>query len=198
MRNFASMELVWSIALGVTLAAAAGFRAFLPLFLLGVMQRYDLMGGLSLGPGFGWLSSDAAMACLSVATILEVVADKIPALDNALDALMTLVRPIAGGVSVLAILSPQDPVVAYVSGIVLAGGTTLPIHLGKSLLRVGANTVTGGAAAPVLSAVEDVSATGSVVLAIAVPVCAVLLGLLALALTVWIWRRLKRRKAEAR
>jgi hypothetical protein len=192
------MELVWAIALGVTLAAAAGFRAFLPLFVLGVMQRYDLMGGLSLGDSFQWLSSDTAMLCLSVATILEVIADKLPALDSALDALMTVVRPAAGCVSVLAILSPQDPVVAYVSGIVLAGGTTLPIHLGKSLLRVGANVLTGGAAAPVLSAVEDVSATGSVVLAVAVPICAVLLGLGGLALTVWVWRRIRRRKAEAR
>ena len=190
------MELLWSIALGVTLSAAAGFRAFLPMFLLGVMQRYDLMGGYSLGENFHWLSSDPAMACLSVATTLEVIADKIPALDHALDAVMTFIRPAAGGVSVLAVISPQDPVVAYVLGIVLAGGATLPIHLGKSMLRLGGNAATGGMAAPVLSAVEALSAGGVVVLAIVIPLCAMLFGILALLAVVWFWRRLKRRRSE--
>lgn len=190
------MELLWSIGLGITLSAAAGFRAFLPLFLLGVMQRYQLMGEYTLGDNFQWLSSDAAMACLSVATIFEVAADKIPALDSALDTLMTFLRPVAGSVSVVAVLSPQDPVVAYVAGIVLAGSTTLPIHLGKSLLRFGTNAVTGGASAPVLSAVEDVSAASSVVLAILVPALAVVFALSALFLIYRIWRRRRLRKAK--
>lgn len=191
------MELILSIALGVVLSAAAGFRAFLPMFLLGLMQRYDLMGGYSLGANFQWLASDHAMAALSVATTIEVIADKVPALDHALDVLMTFVRPAAGCVSVLAVLSPQDPVVAYVAGIALAGGATLPIHLGKSLLRMGSNAVTGGLSAPALSAAEDLSAGMAVVLAIVLPICAVILGAGSLAVTVWIWRRLRRKRAEA-
>lgn len=191
------MDLIFSIALGVVLSAAAGFRAFLPMFLLGLLQRYDLMGGYSLGPNFQWLGTDHAMAALSVATIVEVAADKVPALDHALDVLMTFVRPAAGCVSVLAVLSPQDPVVAYVVGIALAGGATLPIHLGKSLLRVGTNAVTGGVSAPALSAAEDLSAGLAVVLAVIVPVCAVLLGIASLLVALWFWRRLKRKRAEA-
>jgi hypothetical protein len=192
------MELLWSIALGATLSAAAGFRAFLPMFILGVMQRYDLMGGYSLGQNFQWLSSDTAMACLSAATIFEVVADKIPAFDSALDAVMTVVRPAAGCVSVLAVLSPQDPVLAYVAGIALAGGATLPIHLGKSMTRLTSHVATGGTGSPLLSAAEDLSAGGAVVLAVLIPLCAVVLGLLALLLAFWFWRRLgRRRKSKA-
>lgn len=187
------MEIGWAIALGVTLSAAAGFRAFLPLFLLGVLQRYDLMGGLPLGESYQWLSSDLGMACLSVATVVEIVADKVPAVDSALDSLMTVIRPAAGGLSVLAVLSPQDPAVAYVAGIVLAGTTTLPIHLGKSFLRLGGNLMTGGAAAPALSAAEDLSSGGAVVLAALLPVLAVLFSLVALALSAWLWRRLRLR-----
>ncbi len=112
------------------------------------------------------------------------------------DTLMTFLRPVAGSVSVVAVLSPQDPVVAYVAGIVLAGSTTLPIHLGKSLLRFGTNAVTGGASAPVLSAVEDVSAASSVVLAILVPALAVVFALSALFLIYRIWRRRRLRKAK--
>lgn len=187
------MELIWSIALGVTLSAAAGFRAFLPLFLLGVMQRYDLMAGHSLGSGFAWISSDTGILCLSVATTVEVLADKIPAVDHALDSLMTLLRPLAGGASVVAVLSPTDPVFAYVSALVLAGTTTLPIHLGKSLLRFGSNAVTGGAAAPALSTLEDVSAGAAVALSLLLPVFAVIFAVLGVWLAVTLWRRWKRR-----
>jgi hypothetical protein len=190
------MELLLSIALGATLSAAAGFRAFLPLFLLGVLQRYDLMGGYSLGEKFQWLSSDPAMACLSAATIIEVVADKIPAVDSALDGLMTFIRPAAGALSVLAVLSPQDPVVAYVASVVFAGGATLPIHLGKSMLRLGSHATTAGAASPLLSIFEDLSAGGAIVLAVLVPVCALLLAALALLMAIWFWRRLRKRRKQ--
>lgn len=191
------MELVWSIALGVTLSAAAGFRAFLPLFVLGVMERYHLMAGHTLGQGFGWISGDTGMMVLSVATTVEVLADKFPAVDHALDSLMTFLRPLAGGVSVVAVLSPTDPTFAYVSALVLAGATTLPIHLGKSLLRLGSNAVSGGTAAPALSALEDLSAGAAVVLAALLPVFAVLFAILGVWLSLRLWRRWRSRKARS-
>ena len=166
----------------------------MPLFILGVLRRYDLMGGYSLGDHFRWLSSDAAMACLSTATTLEVIADKFPAVDSVLDGLMTFVRPVAGAVSVLAVLSPQDPVVAYVVSVVFAGGATLPIHLGKSMLRLGSHATTAGAASPLLSVFEDISAGAAILLAVLVPICALLLAALAVVMAVWFWRRLRKRR----
>lgn len=188
--------LLLSIALGATLAAAAGFRAFLPLLALGLVDHYHLLEPYySLGPSFQWLSSEAAIICLLAATTFEIIADKIPAVDSALDSLMTFVRPATGGVSVFAILSSNEPIFGYVAGIVLAGGATLPIHLGKSMLRLGSHATTGGAGSPVLSVAEDVSSGLAVALALLVPFCAIALGFAALALVVWIWRR--RRKIKA-
>lgn len=190
------MLLLLSIALGATLSAAAGFRAFLPLFALGLLERFQLMGPYSLGESFHWLASDQALVCLGAATVFEIVADKVPAIDSALDSLMTLIRPAAGGISVLAVLSPQDPVVAYVVGIVFATGATLPIHLGKSMLRLGSHATTAGAGSPLLSIAEDISAGSAVVLAILIPFCAIVLGVTSLILVVWVWRRLAKRKSR--
>ncbi len=185
-----------SIALGATLAAAAGFRAFLPLLALGLVDHYHLLEPYySLGESYQWLSSEPALICLLAATTFEIIADKIPAVDSALDGLMTFVRPTAGGVSVFAVLSSNEPIFAYVAGIVLAGGATLPIHLGKSMLRLGSHATTGGAGSPALSVAEDISSGAAVTLALLIPVCAVVFGIAALALVVWIWRR--RRKIKA-
>ncbi len=188
------MLMLLSIFLGVTLAAAAGFRAFLPLFLLGLLERYQLLAPFSLGESFQWLSSDHALIALGTATFLEILADKIPAVDSGLDAAMTFVRPGAGALSVIAVLSPQDPVLAYVSGLVFATGATLPIHLGKSALRLGSHATTAGAGSPVLSAAEDVSSGVAVVLAVLIPVCAVVIGATSLVFVIWVWRKRKRKK----
>lgn len=182
-----------SIFLGVTLAAAAGFRAFLPLFLLGLLERYQLLAPFSLGQSFEWLSSNHALIVLGTATFLEILADKIPAVDSGLDAVMTFVRPGAGALSVIAILSPQDPVVAYVSGLIFATGATLPVHLGKSMLRLGSHATTAGAGSPVLSAAEDLSSGAAVVLAVLIPISAIVIGLCCLLFVLWIWRRRKRK-----
>lgn len=185
-----------SIALGATLAAAAGFRAFLPLLALGLVDHYQLLEPYyKLGENFHWLSSEPALICLLAATTFEIIADKIPAVDSALDGLMTVVRPAAGGVSVFAVLSSSEPIFAYVAGIALAGGATLPIHLGKSMLRLGSHATTGGTASPVLSVAEDVSSGVAVTLSLLVPIFAVLFGLIALALVVWIWHRRRKTKA---
>jgi hypothetical protein len=184
--------LLLSIALGATLSAAAGFRAFLPLLALGLMERFQLMGTYSLGQSFHWLAGTPALVCLGTATLLEIVADKIPAVDSALDSVMTFVRPAAGGLSVLAVLSPQDPMLAYVGSVVFAAGATLPIHLGKSMLRLGSHATTGGAGSPALSLAEDVSAAGAIVLAAVSALAALILGTLAILMAAWFWGRLKK------
>lgn len=185
-----------SIALGATLAAAAGFRAFLPLLALGLLEHYHLLEPYyTLGSNYQWISSEPALICLIAATTFEIIADKIPAVDSALDSLMTFVRPAAGGLSVFAVMSPNDPIAAYVVGIVLATGATLPIHLGKSMLRLGSHVTTGGAGSPALSIAEDVSSGVAVILALLVPFFAVVFGLMALVLVVWIWRRRRKNKA---
>jgi uncharacterized protein DUF4126 len=69
-------DLALSIALGIGLAAAVGFRVFLPML---VMSVAAYTGHLTLGSGFAWLATPAALVMLSVAALLEILAYYIPA-----------------------------------------------------------------------------------------------------------------------
>ena len=77
---------------GIGIAAAAGLRAFLPLFAMGIAQRFGIIG---LHAKFEWLSSDVALVALGAATLIEVLADKVPVVDHFLDMAATFLRPIA-------------------------------------------------------------------------------------------------------
>jgi hypothetical protein len=83
--------------------------------------------------------------------------------------------------------------VPIVIGILLA----LTVHIGKTVVRPGANLATAGFAAPVLSTVEDVFSAVMSVVALLLPVL-VIVGLAGLvAGAVGLTRRMRRRRAEA-
>lgn len=197
------MDFLISLFLGVTLAACAGLRAFLPLFIVGLGARLGWMDAYQVAPSFAWLSSTQALLVLGTASLVEIAADKIPAVDNALDQVYTFIRPVAGATTVLAVLSPGNPIVAYVVAVVVAGGTTLPIHLLKTGGRLTFNAASAGIAAPVASLGEDVTVTTGSILAIFLPVVAFVL-LLVVLFVVWkvvgsfrrLWSFLRRRRTE--
>ena len=178
-----------SLALGVALAACAGLRAFLPLFLAGLLAR---AGWLDLGPSFEFLGSTKALVLFGLATVVEVLGDKIPAIDHALDAIGTPLRPAAGALlaaSVIGVVS--DPLTALALGTAVGAPAALVPHAAKSALRAASSTLTGGLANPVLSLIEDGLALVLFALAVLVPL--VVVGLLALAL-VLVVRRFRHRE----
>ena len=105
-----SIDLLQSLALGIGLAACAGLRAWLPLFAVGVSVR---LGVLPLGESFRFLGSNIALSVFAIATLIELIADKIPVVDHALDALSTFLKPVAGIVLAASVLwTVDDPIVA--------------------------------------------------------------------------------------
>lgn len=191
------MVILLSLFLGTTLAAVAGLRAFLPLFLIGVLERAELLSPFSIGDTFQWLTSDIAILTFGIATVMEVTADKVPGMDSVMDTVMTFVRPGAGAVSVFAVLSSQDPTLAYVAGFVLAAGASLPIHLGKGMLRLGSHVGTGGMGSPLLSTAEDATSAGVITLSVLAPFMAVLFGVSSIVFVAWIVSKLRRRGRAA-
>src|SRR5262249_59083646 len=83
------------IALGIALAAATGFRVFLPMLIVSIAAY---TGHLSLDNSFAWLGTPAALTMLSVAAVVEIFAYYIPVVDNLLDTLATPAAFIAGTV----------------------------------------------------------------------------------------------------
>ncbi|WP_166905843.1 DUF4126 domain-containing protein [Mycobacterium sp. DL440] len=189
---------------GFGLATAAGLNAYIPLLALGLLSRFTHL--VSLPAGWSWLENGWVMAIVAVLLVVEVVADKIPALDSVNDTIQTFVRPTAGGIvfgsgTASATAAVADPGAFAQSGqwipVAIGAVTALVVSLTKSTVRPAANVATAGVAAPVLSTVEDVTSVGLVFVAILLPIL-VLVALLALiwgAFRLWRWRR---RRSEAK
>ena len=146
------LHTIAAIALGLVLAATCGLRAFLP---LGLVSGLGVSGLIELPDVLSWMAEPVALLCFGVATFIEVLGDKIPAVDHAMDVVGTVLRPAAGAIVGGAMLAGADPMVACVFG--LAGGTAVAgaTHLGKSGVRVSSSLTTGGTANPAISLAED-------------------------------------------
>ena len=188
---------------GFGLATAAGLNAYIPMLALGLLSRFtDLV---SLPHTWSWLENGWVMAIVAVLLVVEVIADKIPALDTVNDAIQTVVRPTAGGIvfgsgTAAQTAAVADPGAFVQSGqwiaVAIGGVTALVVSLTKSAVRPAANVASAGVAAPVLSTMEDVTSVGLVFVAILLPIL-VLVALVALAwaaFRLWRWRRNRARQ----
>lgn len=164
-------EFLPALALAVALAASAGLRAWLPLLLAGGLAR---LGVLDLGASFQFLGSNKALFIFAVATLVEVVGDKIPAIDHALDVIGTPLRPAAGALLASSVLGTvSDPLTAIVLGTAVGAPSALVPHAAKSALRAASTATTGGLANPLLSLLEDAISIVTFVAAVLVPVLVV-------------------------
>ncbi|GFG54634.1 hypothetical protein CQY20_14590 [Mycolicibacterium agri] len=186
---------------GLGLATAAGLNAYIPLLALGLRSRFTDL--ITLPPGWAWLENGWVLTIVAGLLVIEVIADKIPALDSVNDTVQTFVRPTAGGIVFGSGTAAQTPAVTD-PGAFAQSGQWIPVVLGvlvalavsltKSAARPAANVATAGVAAPVLSTVEDGLSIGLVFLAILIPIV-VLVVVVALA---WLgFRILRRRKRRA-
>lgn len=175
---------------GVAIAAACGLRAFLPLLLVGLAAR---TGVITLGDPVSWLSQDLTLWTLGVAAVVEIVGDKVPVLDHALDAIGLAVRPVAGGLGAYAALA-QWPAPLPLVFALAAGSGALGVQALKAKTRVGSTLLTAGAGNPILSFAEDVGAFGLTALAIAVPALALLLVVTGAFVMRALWRKVRRRR----
>ena len=174
--------LVPSLAMGIGLAACAGLRAWLPLLLAGLLAR---AGVLELGPSFRFIASNQALILFGVATAVEMLGDKIPAVDHTLDALSTVLRPAAGSLLVASVLwRVPDPLTALALGVAVGAPTALVPHAAKSALRAASTAFTGGLANPLLSLLEDLAAVLVFVFTIVLPVAVALVIILVAVLLV--------------
>ena len=187
-----SMTIIWGLALGIGLAAACGFRVFVPLLVYATAARVEWV---STADGFEWLHDDLGLAILAIATLAEVGAYFVPWVDNALDTVSSPAAVIAAILLTAACLEDVSPSVRWTAAAILGGGTAGTIKLGMGATRVGSTATTGGAANPVLSALELVASLVMSVMAIVVPMLTALGVVMVLGLVLRaIWRRALRVK----
>jgi hypothetical protein len=175
-------ESLLGIGVGLALAAAAGFRVFVPLVVLSLAARG---GWVELSPSFAWLGTTSASFALGTAMILEIAAYYVPFFDNLLDTLAAPVAVLAGMVASASLLTDLPPWLQYSIAIIGAGGTAGAVHASTSLLRLKSSAVTAGIGNPILATLE---LGGSIVIAL-LAVIAPLLALAGVVLVVWIVAR---------
>ncbi len=186
-----SLQSLMAVAIGIGLAAATGFRVFLPLLVAGLAARW---GNLPLSDGFQWLSTTGALLALGSASIIEVAAYYIPIVDHLLDVLAGPVAMAAGVVASAAVMAEIPPQIKWPVAIVAGGGMAGLTKVMSALVRVKSGLFTGGLANPAVSTGETAGALGVAIAAIVLPVIC-LLGLIVLLF--WIGRRGRRSAARA-
>ena len=172
----ASLTAAISVALGIGLAAATGFRVFLPLLIAALAARF---GHLPLNDAFGWLATAPALFTLGSAAVLETLAYYIPGVDHALDVIASPAAVAAGIVASASVMTDVPAAVMWPVAIIAGGGIAGLTKGSTAVVRAKSAALTGGLANPVISTVETVGATGIALLAVVVPlICVGLVGVL--------------------
>jgi uncharacterized membrane protein len=190
---------------GFGLATAAGLNAYIPMLLMGLLSKFTSL--ITLPSGWTWLENSWVMAVIAVLLAVEIVADKIPALDTVNDTVQTFVRPTAGGIvfgsgTAAQTAAVSDPAEFARTGqwvpVVIGVVTALVVHLTKTAVRPAANVATAGVAAPVLSTIEDFTSVSLVFIAILIPALVAIVLIALTAAAVWLLRRRRRRDLAPR
>ncbi|HEU4744479.1 MAG TPA: DUF4126 domain-containing protein [Anaerolineales bacterium] len=186
------MELLTGIFTAFGLSASAGLNAYIPLLLVGLLAKYTNL--ITLSQPWDTLANPWIILMLCVLVIIEMLADKVPAVNHVNDLVQTLIRPAAGAIAFAAsanVVTDVSPVLALAAGLLVAG----TVHVAKAgAVRPMVTATTGGAGNIPVSIAEDVVSTVLSFLAIVLPVLVgTLLIVFAAFLIYWLYRRSNRR-----
>ena len=158
------IQIILSLSLGLGLAAACGFRVFIPPLMMGVASRFDLY---QLEGSFTWVGETWAIAIFGIATILEIGGYFIPWIDNLLDTIATPAA-ILGGIFVTSasLEGEMDPSMQWMLSIIAGGGVSGVIQLGTVATRAISTGTTGGLANPLISLLEAVASIVCIILSL--------------------------------
>jgi hypothetical protein len=165
------------------LSASAGLNAYLPLLIVAVCARLNIF---KLQEPFDVMTNWWVIGVLAVLLVIEMLVDKIPAVDTVNDIINTLIRPAAGAVLFAAsanIVTDVSPVISIILGLLVAGG----VHAAKATARPVLTATTAGVANPLVSTAEDVVSGVTSLVAILIPWLVLLIGTAGIVLFLW-WR----------
>ena len=187
------MDALFGIMSAFGLSASAGLNAYIPLLAVGGIAHYT--DWIKLNPPYDMLANPWVLIVVGVLLIVEMLADKIPAVNHVNDIIQTGIRPAAGAIIFAAsahAITNVHPVIAIICGLLVSGS----VHVVKSAaIRPVVTATTGGAANVPVSIAEDVIASVVSILSIVIPaMAAVFLVIFVLLIIWWFWRRADRKR----
>jgi len=189
------MDALFGIMSAFGLSASAGLNAYIPLLAVGGIAHYT--DWIKLNPPFDMLANPWVLIVVGVLLIVEMLADKIPAVNHVNDIIQTGIRPAAGAIIFAAsahAITNVHPVIAIICGLLVSGS----VHVVKSAaIRPVVTATTGGAANVPVSIAEDVIASVVSILSILIPAMAAVFLVIFVLLIIWWFLRRANRKRQA-
>lgn len=177
------MELLTGIFTAFGLSASTGLNAYIPLLVVGLVARYTSL--LKLNSPWDTLANPWIILLLCVLVIIEMLADKVPAVNHINDLIQTVIRPVAGAIAFAAsarVVTDLHPVLALAAGLLISGS----VHIVKAgILRPMVTATTGGVGNVPVSIAEDAVATSLSLVAIIIPILIGTLLIVIAALVFW-------------
>ena len=173
-------DVIVALCMGLGLAAASGFRVFLPPFLLSIAVRADAVDVDLTNSSLEYFDSNVAVILLGVATIAELAAYYVPWVDNLLDSIASPAAVVAGtGMTAVVLEGNTDPVIQWCLAIIAGGGVSAAVQGATVVTRGVSTAITGGVGNPVVSTGENIASLILTILAIVLaPLAAILVVIL--------------------
>ncbi len=180
------LSIALSVAAGIGLAAAAGFRAFVPLFAAGLAIHF---GWVEPARGFDWLGEPIVIVALAIATVTEVAAYYVPGVDHALDLIGAPVAVAAGIIAAAGVIVGLPEWLRWLTAIAGGGAVATAGHALNAIGRAKTGAASAGLGNPVYATAELGGSLLLACLAILAPVAALLA---IVAFIAWALRRRRR------
>ena len=190
--NITFLPYVLSAFMGIGLAAATGFRVFLPMF---AVSLASYMGWIPMNENFEWLAGLPVLITTGIATVVEILAYYIPFIDHLLDTISVPLATVAGSVMFASQFADMGTFPQWALALIAGGGTAAAISSGFAGTRAASTATTGGLGNSVVATTETAGAGIMSFLAMAAPllafIAAVLLIITVVLLGRTIWRKFR-------
>ncbi|WP_027378783.1 DUF4126 domain-containing protein [Chryseobacterium daeguense] len=190
--NVPYLPYVVSAFIGIGLAAATGFRVFLPMF---AVSLASYLHWIPMNENFEWLAGLPTLITTGIATVIEILAYYIPFVDHLLDTISVPMATVAGSVLFASQFADLGTFPQWALALIAGGGTAATISSGFAGLRAASTATTGGIGNSVVGTTETAGAGIMSVLAMAAPIiaaiCAIALVLFVIFVGRKAWRKLR-------
>lgn len=181
-------DLITTLGTAMGSAWLSGINLYATVVTLGILERFKLVklpGGLDM-LGNWWVIGLAGGMYL-----IEFIADKVPVVDSAWDAVHTFIRVPAGAILAATAFAEFDPAVK-ITAMILGGGIALGSHGTKAATRLAANTSPEPVSNIALSLGEDILTFGSTILMAFYPIAILIVVIIFLVIAIWLVPRIVR------
>ncbi|OVE58112.1 DUF4126 domain-containing protein [Chryseobacterium mucoviscidosis] len=193
--NVPFLPYVLSAFIGIGLAAASGFRVFLPMF---AVSLASYMHWIPMNENFEWLSGLPTLITTGIATIVEILAYYIPFIDHLLDTISVPMATIAGSVLFASQFADLGTFPQWALALIAGGGTAATISSGFTGLRAASTATTGGLGNSVVGTAETAGAGIMAFLAMVAPIiagiCAIIIVIGVIVFGRRLWRKFRKNK----